>query len=113
MASSSRAYSRLAKQAVLLLAKQIELARKSRRMSESELASRIGVARSTVQRIEKGMASVEIGTYFEAATVLGVPLFTDETSTKTLMPQIENTLSLIALMPKRARRISKSIKDDF
>jgi len=113
MPSSSRAYSRLAEQAVLLFGKQIELARKSRGMSERELAERIGIARSTLQRIEKGVPGVEIGSYFEAATVLGIPLFIDEAHTTTLMPKIENTLSLIALMPKRARRKDKSVKDDF
>ena len=113
MSSPSRTYSRLAEQAITLFGKQIELARKNRGMSERELAERIGVARSTVQRIEQGTAGVEIGSYFEAATVLGVPLFADDASTTTLTPKLENTLSLIALMPKRARRKSRAVKDDF
>lgn len=54
MSSSSKAYSRLTKQATVLLGQKIELARKTCRMSETELARRIGVSRGTVQRIEKG-----------------------------------------------------------
>jgi len=111
MAGKFRTYSRLAEQAIVLLGRQIELARKTRRMSESELARRIGVSRSTVQRLEGGITGVEIGTVFEAAVLLGVPLF--EPSAKTLVPQIQKTTSMIALMPKRARRSAREVNDDF
>lgn len=113
MRTSSRVYSRMTEQAILLMGNQIELARKDRRMSETELAKRIGVARSTVQRMEKGHPGVEIATVFEAATVLGVPLFSEGRTQTTLAPHIERTLSLIALMPKRARRKRVEVNDDF
>lgn len=113
MKTSSRVHSRIAQQAVTLMGNQIELARKNRRMSETELAQRIGVARATVQRVEQGHPGVEIATVFEAATVLGVPLFSEDKNQSTLVPHIERTLSLIALMPKRARRKRIEINDDF
>ena len=47
MLSTPRSYSRLTEEALVLLGKQIRLARKRRRMSEHDLAARIGVARST------------------------------------------------------------------
>lgn len=113
MRTSSRVYSRLAEQATLLMGHQIELARKDRRMSETELAKRIGVSRGTVQRLEQGHPGVEIATVFEAATVLGVPLFSEDKKQTSLQPQIDRTLSLIALMPKRARRKRVDVHDDF
>jgi transcriptional regulator with XRE-family HTH domain len=61
-----------------LLGREIRLARKQRKMTEADLASRIGIARSTLQLIEKGQPKVEIGLAFEAAALLGVPLFVDE-----------------------------------
>lgn len=111
MASNSKTYSRLTQQATVLLGQQIELARKTRRMSETELARRIGVSRSTVQRIEKGVTGVEIGSYFEAASILGVPLF--EAEATTLVPQIEQVRSMLTLMPKRVRKSAREVKDDF
>lgn len=111
MADKSRSYSRLAEQATMLLGQQIELARKTRRMSEMELARRIGVSRSTVQRVEQGVIGVEIGTYFEAATILGVPLF--EPGATTLAPQIERVSFMLTLIPKRIRRPNREVKDDF
>lgn len=111
MADKSKGYSRLTQQATYLLGQQIELARKTRRMSETELARRIGVSRSTLQRVEQGITGVEIGTYFEAATILGVPLF--EAGATTLIPQIERMSSMLTLMPRRARRSNREVKDDF
>ena len=113
MRTSSRVYSRIAEQAILLMGSQIELARKDRRMSETELAKRIGVSRGTVQRMEKGHPGVEIATVFEAATVLSVPLFSEDRKQTALEPHVERTLSLIALMPKRARRRRVEVNDDF
>ena len=111
VASKSKSYSKLTQQAIILLGQQIELARKTRRMSESELARRIGVSRSTVQRVEQGIGGVEIGTYFEAATILGVPLF--EAEATTLTPQLERIQTMLALMPKRIRQSGREVKDDF
>ena len=111
MGKTSKSYSRLTRQATHLLGQQIELARKSRRMSEIELARRIGVSRSTVQRVEQGITGVEIGTYFEAAAILGVPLF--EPDATTLAPQIDRMESMLTLMPKRVRRANREVKDDF
>ena len=89
MPITPRSYSPLTEEALVLLGKQIRLARKRRRMSEHDLAARIGVARSTLQLIEKGSPSVAIGLVLEAATLTGVDLFVPEATT--LAPQIERT----------------------
>ena len=111
MPVTPRTYSRLTEEALLLLGKQIRLARKRRRMSERDLAARIGVARSTLQLIEKGNPSVAIGLALEAAALTGVDLFVPEATT--LAPQIERTDDKLALMPVSIRRPRRDVDDDF
>lgn len=95
----------------MLLGKQIRLSRKTRRMSEHEFAARIGVARSTLQLIEKGDPKVEIGLVFEAATLVGVALFVPEATS--LGPQIARMDDKLALLPHSVRPPRKQVKDDF
>jgi transcriptional regulator with XRE-family HTH domain len=73
-----RIYSRFTREAVALLAKQIQLGRKQREWTERELAGRAGISRAALQKIEKGNLSVTIGLVFEVATLVGVPLFEAE-----------------------------------
>ena len=111
MSTTPRTYSRLTEEALTLLGKQIRLARKRRRMSEYDLSARVGIARSTLQLIEKGSPSVAIGLVLEAATLTGVDLFVPEAST--LAPQIERTDDKLALMPGSIRGTTRVIDDDF
>ena len=111
MPKTPRTYSRLTEEALLLLGKRIRLARKRRRMSEKDLAERIGVARSTLQLIEKGSASVAIGLVLEAATITGVDLFVPQATT--LAPQLERTDDKLALMPGSIRKPRHKVDDDF
>ncbi|MGE0769781.1 MAG: helix-turn-helix transcriptional regulator [Hyphomicrobiaceae bacterium] len=111
MARRRRTYSRITQEALTLLGSQIRLARKQRRLSEAGLAERIGVARSTLQLIEKGDPRVEIGLAFEAASIVGVPLFQPEATT--LAPQIERTQDKLLLLPHAVRERRKEVKDDF
>ena len=111
MPSRPRTYSRLTKEALALLGKQVKLARKERRMSEHDLAARVGIARSTLQRIEKGDASVEIGLVLEAAALTGVDLFVPDATT--LAPQISRIDDKLALMPGSIRKSRRQVDDDF
>ena len=111
MGTVPRSYSKLTQEALLLLAGQIQLGRKRRRMTEQDLAARIGVARSTVQLIEKGAPSVGVGLMFEAAVLVGVDLFVPEATT--LAPQLERTQDKLALMPRSVRKFARVIDDDF
>lgn len=111
MPAIPRSYSRLTEEALLLLGKQIRLARKRRRMSERDLAARIGIARSTLQLIEKGSPSVAIGLVLEAAVLTGVNLFVPDATT--LAPQLERTEDKLALMPGSVRRPRREVDDDF
>ena len=89
----------------------IRLARKQRKMSEADLAARVGIARSTLQLIEKGHPKVEIGLVFEAATLVGLPLFVDEPSR--LAPEISRVNDKLALLPRSVRRPRKTENDEF
>jgi transcriptional regulator with XRE-family HTH domain len=107
----SRPYSRLTKDALTLLGAQVRLARKQRRMTEVELAERAGIARSTLQLIEKGDPRLDIGLVFEAATLAGVNLFVPEASS--LAPQIERLEDKLALLPRSIRRPKETVNDEF
>lgn len=111
MKSRARTYSPLTAEALTLLGKQVRLARKQRRMSEADLAARVGIARSTLQLIEKGDPRVEIGLAFEAATIAGVSLFVPEGSS--LAAQSERVDDKLALLPRSVRRPRKEVNDDF
>ena len=80
-------------------------------MSEKDLSDRIGVARSTLQRIEKGDPVVEVGLVFEAATLTGVDLFVPEATT--LVPQLNRLDDKLALMPGSIRKPTRAVDDDF
>ena len=111
MGVHTRTRSRATQEALILMGGQIRLARKQRKMSEADLSARIGIARSTLQLIEKGHPKVEIGLVFEAATLVGVPLFVTETSG--LAPQISWLGDKLALLPQSVRRPRREVKDDF
>lgn len=111
MAARTRTYSLLTTEALTLLGKQVRLARKQRRMSEADLAARVGIARSTLQLIEKGDPRVEIGLAFEAATIAGVSLFVPEGASVTA--QSERLDDKLALLPRSIRRPRKEVNDDF
>ncbi len=111
MAAQTRTYLRLTQEALALLGRQIRLARKARKMSASDLAARVGIARSTMQLIEKGDPGVAVGLVFEAATLAGVGLFEPEASS--LAPQIARLDDKLMLLPHAVRRPRKQVKDDF
>lgn len=108
---SPRPYSRLTTDALKLLSVQVRLARKQRGMTELELAERAGIARSTLQLIEKGDPRVDIGLVFEAATLAGVTLFVAEASS--FGPQIERLEDKLALLPRSIRRPKGAVNDEF
>jgi transcriptional regulator with XRE-family HTH domain len=109
--TQKRTYSRYALEGLALLGKSIRLGRLQRRLTAQELAERIGVSRSTLQRIEKGDPRVEIGLMFEAASIVGVKLFSaDETGIATLSSRTDDR---IALLPKHVYKSGQRVEDDF
>ena len=111
MVTQKRAYARYTLESVALLGKMIRQGRKQRQMTEHELANRLGIARSTLQRVEKGDPKVEIGIMFEAAALVGVKLFdSDEKGVTTLSERMDDR---IAVLPKHIYKTGKKVKDEF
>ncbi len=93
------------------LGQLIRIARKERKMSETDLAERMGVARATVQKIEKGEPSVAIGSYIEATVILRIPLLGGDKE------HINNLTMLLSymnqLLPNNVRGKVLEVDDDF
>ncbi|PWG61682.1 helix-turn-helix transcriptional regulator [Spiribacter halobius] len=106
-----RTYSRYALEALALLGKSIRLGRMQRRLTAQELAERIGVSRSTLQRIEKGDPRVEIGLVLEAATIVGVKLF--DADEKGIAALTARTDDRIALLPRHVYKAGRRVEDEF
>lgn len=106
-----RAYSRYALDGLALLGKMIRLGRMQRRLTAHELAERMGVSRSTLQRIERGDPKVEIGLMFEAAAIVGLKLFDADEQGITRLS--ERTDDRIALLPKHVYKAGKRVVDEF
>ena len=109
MSQIPRSYSSMTQEALILLGKRIRLGRKKYRMSEQDLASRVGVARSTLRLIEQGAPTATIGLVFEAAVLTGVPLFVPEATR--LADELDRVDDKLALMPKSIR--PRELDNDF
>ncbi|HGG60925.1 MAG TPA: XRE family transcriptional regulator [Gammaproteobacteria bacterium] len=109
--SKERVYSRYTREAATLLGKQIRLGRKQRKWTEHELADRVGISRATLQKIEKGDPRVAIGLVFEAAVLVGVPLFDQEPGS--LAAHIDRTDDKLALLPAAVRKRGTPVDDEF
>lgn len=107
----SRAYSRYSLEAVALVGQMIRAGRIERKITVTEMASRMGASRALIQRIEKGDPGCGIGAVFEAAAIAGVPLF--ETDKNRLAPHRAIAEEMLNLLPKTARKPRRVIKDDF
>ena len=97
--------------AVALLGAQIAAARKERSWTAAELAERVGVQPHTIGRLERGEPTVALGVVFEAAVIVGVPLFTaDERELPALAAAAQQRL---ALLPARVTKPLVVIDDNF
>jgi transcriptional regulator with XRE-family HTH domain len=111
LGKKTRNYSDVTLHAIDLLAKMIQSARKRRGWSEAELAERCGATRPTIRRIEQGNPATEIGLYFEIASILDIPLFSDDP--KQLRSLNEKLDLEISVLPQRIRKGTKDVFDDF
>lgn len=95
-----------AQEAISILGEMIRAARMQRGMTAAELATRTNVSRGVIQRIEAGEPGTSIGAAFEAAVVLGIPLF--DVPTGTLDTLLKHKQEINALLPQRAFQASQS-----
>ncbi|WP_148255380.1 helix-turn-helix domain-containing protein [Aidingimonas lacisalsi] len=95
-----------------LFAGLIEEGRLRKGWTRNELAERVGVGVVTMRQVAKGSPRVAIGTYFEAAALVGVSLFTDDIDS--LRREHDTQLERLTLLPKRVHRHPQEpIDDDF
>ncbi|MET3913560.1 transcriptional regulator with XRE-family HTH domain [Variovorax sp. OAS795] len=73
--------------AMIQLTEELEKARKAAALSQEALATRAGLSRMTVQRIESGQIDPRLSTLLEMARVLGLELMTVPAA---LRPQLED-----------------------
>jgi transcriptional regulator with XRE-family HTH domain len=110
MPKRPRSYSPVTREALSLLGSRIRQGRIERRWTIQELADRVGISVVTMRRIEAGAPTVEIGVAFEAAAIVGVPLFDDEALPRRL--EAERVDRRLAVLPKSVRRATR-VDDDF
>jgi transcriptional regulator with XRE-family HTH domain len=106
-----RTYSPYTREAARLLGSQILQARRERHWSAQQLADRAGITRVTLSKIERGDLTVGLGIAFEVATLVGVPLFTDDRAR--LSADADRVRDRLALLPQRIRTPTRAVKDDF
>lgn len=109
--SQAHAYSPYAEDAAKLLGIQIQQGRHARRWSAEELARRIGISRPTLSKIERGDLSVGLGAAFEAARLVGVPLFGEDRGRLKL--ELARSRDRLTLLPQRVRSSRSEVDDDF
>jgi transcriptional regulator with XRE-family HTH domain len=106
-----KVFSQLTRHAAELLGQLIQIKRKERGLTSQELATRAGISRSLLQRIEKGDLSCSIGAVFEAASICGVELF--EADGNKLKTHLSRSQEKLSLLPNSVRKKVKAVKDDF
>ncbi len=108
---ASRLFSQYSRDALALLGQLVREARLGKAMTTTDLASRAGISRALLQRIERGDPGCSIGVVFEVATLSGVPLFDQEQ--RQLSAHLALHRAKMSLLPKAVRTRSKGVKDDF
>lgn len=101
-----------AQDALVVVGQQIKHARRTRGWSVVDTAARMGISPTTYTSIERGHAGTAIGTVFNAASILGVPLFstTDPVELARLRRSGERDLGLLDL--RIARGTTREAKVD-
>lgn len=80
-------------------------------MTVEVLSQRAGVSRGLIQRAERGDPGCAIGTVFELATIVGVPLF--EAEPDRLDMAVASAEKTLQLLPAAARLPNLQVNDDF
>lgn len=96
--TTARNWSRTARVLAVLLGRQVALARRRKRWTEADLATRARISRSTVVKIEQGKGTVALNAVLEVCWLLEVPLpqVTDLRGAEALLHRTEADLDLMA-----------------
>jgi transcriptional regulator with XRE-family HTH domain len=111
MAKKTRVFAPQTIDAAQVLGSQVAQARRARGWTAEELGQRVGVSARTISNLEHGSPTVAIGIAFEAATMLGVPLFGVEGPELALLAR--RGREIVALLPSRVYHGRQPVDDDF
>lgn len=102
----------IVRDALAVVGTQITIARTERGWTQAELAARAGISHITASRIESGNPGTAVGTVFQVAHLVGVPIFgiEDRGELARLRRQGEETLALI---PARVRTRKSTLDGNF
>ncbi len=91
---------------VQLVGPRIRKLRKERKLTQTELASRIGIQQSDLSRMEKGEYRVSLDTLFKilAEFNVGIGEFFDDVARETLTPRDVQLVRDLKRLPDEARR---------
>ena len=91
---------------VQLVGPKIRQLRKERKLTQTELASRIGIQQSDLSRMEKGEYRVSLDTLFKILAVFDVSIseFFDDVNRESLTPRDVQMMRDLKRLPSSARR---------
>ena len=104
-------FSRPALETARVLGLEVAQARRQRRWTTAELAERAGISPMTLRKVERGDPTVALGTAFEVAALLGIPLF--DANRDELSTVVERGRERLALLPARIRERTPPVDDAF
>ena len=112
MAKRQAVLAPIVRDALNVLGNQIAIARAERGWTQAELALRSGISHVTMTRIEDGVPGTAIGTVFQVAHIVGVPIFgiEDRGELARLRRQGEE---ILALIPSRIRPKKSTLDGNF
>ncbi|MFF1632592.1 helix-turn-helix domain-containing protein [Leifsonia sp. NPDC058248] len=111
MARRPHTFSRATRDVLDILGSQIAAARRESRWTANELASRAGISPKTLRDIERGAPTVSIGSVFEVAVLLRIPLYTDDDDARADLRSLAR--NRLALLGQRVRPRQETVDDDF
>jgi len=106
----SRSYHPVSRAAGRLLGARIREARTARGWTQRELAERVGTTPATISKVERGDLTVGVGLAFDAAVLVGVPLFVEDRPR--LAAEADRAGDILALLPRRVRS-DRQVDDAF
>jgi len=105
-------HSHMTKECLEIFSNQIKQFRVNTRMSQKELSLRVGVSVSTIGKIERADPKVAIGTYFECASIVRLPLYDFDPNSREVYRFGNLYKDIIKLLPKRVQQRRK-VSNDF
>lgn len=80
---------------------RLRLARERRKLGTEVFAERLGVSRETLRRMEKGDASIAMGTFLRALRVLGLDKDIDKLAADDVLGRKLQDIELLGTRPSR------------